>query len=114
MTSSDGNTSQTAWQITYLVMAPGALQEDANRAVRMRQAQVNNQIDDETLGSQQANSLLELIRSGDLNRRALVQNKRAKAAAEKACCGKNQGIGPAGKLSEDPALPAAWRAAAAA
>ena len=52
--------------------------------MRLRQAQDDYQIDDETLGGQQANSLLELIKSGSLNRKAPAQNKKAKAAAEKA------------------------------
>ena len=52
--------------------------------MRLRQAQDDYQIDDETLGGQQANSLLELIKSGALKRKAPAQNKKAKVAAEKA------------------------------
>ena len=52
--------------------------------MRLRQAQDDYQIDDETLGGQQANSLLELIKSGALKRKAPAQNKKAKAAADKA------------------------------
>ena len=52
--------------------------------MRLHQAQDDYQIDDETLCGQQANSLLELIKSGALKRKAPAQNKKAKAAAEKA------------------------------
>ena len=57
------------------------------RGTRLRQAQNDYQIDDETLGGQQANSLLELIKSGALKRKAPAQNKKAKAAADKAVAG---------------------------
>ena len=52
--------------------------------MRLRQAQDDYQIDDETLGGQQANSLLKLIKSGVLKRKAPTQNKKAKVAAVKA------------------------------
>ena len=51
--------------------------------MRLRQAQNDYQVDDETLGGQQANSLLELIKSGALKRKAPPQHKKAKAAADK-------------------------------
>ena len=60
------------------------LQEDIARGMRLRQAQDDYQINDETLGGQQANSLLELIKSGVLKRKAPAQTKKAKAAADKA------------------------------
>ena len=54
------------------------------RGMRLRQAQDDYQIDDETLGGQQANSLLELIKSCALKRKAPAENKKAKSAADKA------------------------------
>ena len=52
--------------------------------MRVRQARDDYQIDDETLGGQQANSLLELIKSGALKRKAPAQHEEAKASADKA------------------------------
>lgn len=57
----------------------GTLQEELERSQRLRKAQQEFEIDDDMIGGQQGNSLLELIKQGKLQKKAPAK-KEDKAA----------------------------------
>ena len=56
-------------------------QEELERSQRLRTAQQEFEIDDDMIGGQQGNSLLELIKQGKLHKKAPPTKKDDKAAA---------------------------------
>lgn len=56
-------------------------QEDLERSQRLRQAQQEFEIDDDMIGGQQGNSLLELIKQGKLQKKAPAKREERAAAA---------------------------------